>query len=111
MISIFSKPFYYGRYDVKCSSIEYLKKGENFTILEFNGTGAEPNHIYDCGMSYTNALGEIRKHWKDIYNIGKINKNAGYPYWGLLNGYLYLRKARKFFKKMRQCDINMNVEN
>ncbi|MEJ0032595.1 MAG: hypothetical protein WDO15_20550 [Bacteroidota bacterium] len=30
--------FYYGRYDIKCSSIEALKQKKNFSILEFNGS-------------------------------------------------------------------------
>ena len=109
-ISIFTKSFYYGRYDVKCASIEELKKGKYFSILEFNGTGAEPNHIYDCGMSYSNALGEIIKHWKDMYLIGRINKKEGHHYWGFFKGFIFLRNAKKFFSRMREYDINIDVE-
>ena len=50
-MSLRTRHFYYGRYDIKCGSIEDLKKGKNFYILEFNGCGAEPNHIYDCNMT------------------------------------------------------------
>ena len=109
-ISLYAGKFYYGRYDVKCASIEELKHGKNFSILEFNGTGAEPNHIYDCGMSYKQALDEIQKHWADMYRIGKINLQAGHPYWGFWKGYKYLANAKKFFKLMREYDINMDVE-
>jgi hypothetical protein len=42
--------FYYGRYDIKCRSIEDLKQKKNFTILEFNGSGAEPNHPKRCAL-------------------------------------------------------------
>ena len=38
-ISHQSKHFYYGRYDIKCASIEKLKKGIDFSILEYNGAG------------------------------------------------------------------------
>jgi hypothetical protein len=66
--------FYYGRYDIKCTSIEDLKAGKNIAILEFNGTGAEPNHIYDCGMNYFEALKELR----DIGEIyTKLVKSTG----------------------------------
>ena len=61
--------FYYGRYDLKCTSVADLKAGKNIQILEFNGTGAEPNHIYDCGMHYTKALKIIASHWRDMYLI------------------------------------------
>ncbi|HOZ87200.1 MAG TPA: hypothetical protein PL029_05545, partial [Bacteroidia bacterium] len=44
-----------GRYDIRCTSIEDLKKGNNFSILELNGSGAEPAHIYDPNFSYLKA--------------------------------------------------------
>ncbi len=103
-ISNEAKEFYYGRYDVKCTSLEDLKAGKNFLILEFNGTGAEPNHIYDCGKSYTQALKEIAGHWKDLYEIGKINRKRGIPYWSFMKGYRYLKNAAKFFHTLRQHD-------
>ena len=97
--------FYYGRYDLKCTSIEDLKAGKNFSILEFNGAGAEPNHIYDCSMSYQRALKEIVSHWKDLYEIGKINSKQGMRYWSFMQGYCYLRNAAKFFNNLRKYDI------
>ncbi len=96
--------FYFGRYDIKCTSIEDLKEGKNISILEFNGTGAEPNHIYDCGMSYTEALQEIARHWKYLYEIGKINEKRGIAYWGFMKGYRYLMKAEKHMAELRKYD-------
>jgi hypothetical protein len=72
-ISHFTDKFYYGRYDIKTTSIEDLKKGKNFQILEFNGCGAEPNHIYDCNMSLRKAYGVILHHWKVLYKISRYN--------------------------------------
>ena len=107
-ISNKAKTFHFGRYDLKRTSIEDLKAGKNFSILEFNGAGAEPNHIYDCGMSYRDALKVVASHWNDLYKIGMINKKAGIPYWSFIKGYRYLMNAKKFFKKLRQYDININ---
>ena len=81
-----------------------MKAGKNFSILEFNGAGAEPNHIYDCGMSYTNAVKEIARHWKDLYEIGKINKKRGIPYWSFMKGYRHMKNAAKFFNNLRKYD-------
>lgn len=103
-ISNEAKAFYYGRYDLKCTSIDDLKAGRNFSILEFNGAGAEPNHIYDCGMSYIAALKEIARHWKDMYQIGKINKKRGIPYWSFIRGYRHMKKAARFFNDLRRYD-------
>lgn len=98
-------PFYFGRYDLKCTSMEDLKAGKSISILEFNGAGAEPNHIYDCGMSYVEALKEIVRHWRDLYQIGQINEKNGIPYWNFKKGYRYLRKASRFFDTLRQYDL------
>lgn len=103
-ISLQAKAFYFGRYDLKCISIEDVKQGKNFSILEFNGAGAEPNHIYDCGMRYSDALKEIARHWKDWYEIGSINKQKGISQWSFIKGYRYLRNAGRFFKKLREYD-------
>lgn len=99
--------FYFGRYDLKCTSVEDLKRGKNFAILEYNGAGAEPNHIYDCGMRYMQALRIIAEHWDHLYKISSINYRKGVPYWTFTEGYRYLRKAKTFFKKMRQADLDL----
>ena len=109
-ISLEAGNFFYGRYDVKCSSVEDLKAEKNIVILEFNGVGAEPNHIYDCGMSYRAALKEIVMHWDHMYRIGRINhKEYGVPYWGFWKGYRYLRNAKRFFRSMHQADLDCKL--
>ncbi|MFL5811717.1 MAG: hypothetical protein ACJ749_19490, partial [Flavisolibacter sp.] len=67
--------FYYGRYDIKCESVEELKRGQNFTILEFNGSGAEPNHVYNSGFSLFAAYRVFLHHWKVLYKISSYNKD------------------------------------
>ncbi|HZH35855.1 MAG TPA: hypothetical protein VEX65_01185, partial [Flavisolibacter sp.] len=39
--------FYYGRLDVRFRSREELRLGTAFFIIELNGAGSEPTHIYD----------------------------------------------------------------
>lgn len=101
--------FYFGRYDLKCSSIEDLKAGKNISILEFNGAGAEPNHIYDCGMKYGAALKVIIQHWEDMYKISRINYKNGVDYWNFMKGYKYLRKAKRYFKQLYHDDLQANL--
>lgn len=101
--------FHYGRYDLKCTSLQDLKKGKNIQILEFNGTGAEPNHIYDCGMSYQNALRTIRQHWKDMYQIGRINLKAGIPYWRFEEGREHMKKTNRWYRILRKKDMQFHV--
>ena len=103
-LSHYTDKFYYGRYDIKTTSIEDLKQGKNFQILEFNGCGAEPNHIYDCGMSLWRAYGVILHHWKVLYQISRYNHRNGTPYWSFKRGKKYLMDARKHFKMLEKYD-------
>jgi hypothetical protein len=103
-ISHYTNKFYYGRYDIKCTSLEDLKQGKNFSILEFNGSGAEPNHIYDAGMNIWQAYREILKHWKVLYKISKYNHENGTPYWSFAKGRRYLHQAKKHFRMLAKYD-------
>lgn len=103
-LSHFSKHFYYGRYDIKTTSIADLKAGKNFMILEYNGCGAEPNHIYDCNMTLLNAYREILKHWKALFEISRYNHKNGFLYWNFLQGYQFIKQSHKHFKLLQKFD-------
>jgi hypothetical protein len=96
--------FYYGRYDIKCLSIEDLRKGKDFLILEFNGSGAEPNHVYNCGYSLRRAQKEFLKHWEVLYKISRYNHKNGISYWPFMKGYKFLRGAKKHLKLLEYYD-------
>lgn len=103
-LSHYTDKFYYGRYDIKTTSIEDLKKGKNFLVLEFNGCGAEPNHIYDCSMSIWQAYAVVLQHWKALYKISRYNHKNGTPYWSFKKGWKYLRNARRHFAMLERFD-------
>ncbi len=103
-LSHYSKHFYYGRYDIKTTSIADLKAGKNFMILEYNGCGAEPNHIYDCNMKLFDAYREILRHWKALYEISEWNNRQGFTYWSFRKGYDFLRQSNRHFKLLKQYD-------
>ena len=68
----------YGRFDIKCHSLEDLRQGAGFRIIELNGIGSEPTHIYDPQeITYWGALGVILQHWRLICRIGTMNRRAG----------------------------------
>ena len=73
--------FYFGRLDIRYNDWEELKQGKNFSIIELNGSGSEPTHIYDPKHSVFWAWKEIAKHWKILYLVSKLNhqlQNAPY---------------------------------
>lgn len=103
-ISVGINDFFYGRYDIMCQSLEDLKQGKNYFILEFNGCGAEPNHFYDNHFTIVQAWNEILKHWKILFKISRYNYSQGIDYWPFWKGFHFLRKAKKDFKRLKQVD-------
>lgn len=99
--------FYYGRYDIKCRSVEDLKRGEHFHILEFNGAGAEPNHVYHAGLTLVQAQKEILKHWKALYQISRYNHQHGYHYWPFFKGWHFLRQASKHAGRLQELETRI----
>jgi hypothetical protein len=98
--------FYFGRYDIKCQSIESLKKGNNFSILEFNGSGAEPHHVYGNGNSLLDAIKILLDHWKILYRISVENHNNGIPYWSIAKGMKHMRQVRKHITLLKKLEFS-----
>lgn len=89
--------FYYGRFDFKCNSLEELKKGK-LSILELNGSGAEPAHIYQPGYSFFKAQRVLARHYKMMYAAAKANHQTGTPYMDL-RSYKEIKAAEKLYKQ------------
>lgn len=83
--------FYYGRLDIRYTSLEELSAGKKFSIIEINGAGSEPTHIYDPEHSIFFAWREIYKHWKILYEISVINKKKGHSYLSYKEGTAMLK--------------------
>lgn len=66
--------FYFGRLDIKFDNWTDLFNGKNFSIIEVNGAGSEPAHIYDPSHSIWFGWAEIIKHLNILYRISSINK-------------------------------------
>jgi hypothetical protein len=93
--------FYYGRYDLRCNSIEDLKAGKNFSILEVNGARAEPAHIYEPGFSFFKAQLTIAKHFRMMYNAARENNKNGVAYMSYKNFKDTLRLRKEYRSKVR----------
>jgi len=72
--------FYFGRFDIMYNTFEELERGENFAIVELNGSGSEPTHIYDPKHSIFFAWKELAKHITYMYKIGQYNNNRGFKF-------------------------------
>lgn len=92
------KGFYFGRFDLRCTSIEDLKQGKNISILELNGAGAEPAHIYDPGFSFFKAQLVLAKHYKMMFRAASENKKRGVEFMT----YQLYRATKKMEKAYKQ---------
>jgi hypothetical protein len=90
--------FYFGRYDIKCTSIEDLKKGKNISILELNGSGAEPAHIYDPSFSFLKAQKVLTNYFKNMYTASIENHKTGTRYM-TYNEFKLTRNLEKAYKQ------------
>lgn len=86
--------FYFGRYDLRCASLQDLENG-NVKIMELNGCGAEPAHVYHPGSSLTKAIGVLITHWRNLYRVSKENHERGVAY-------LSLQEGKKIYKRVKK---------
>ncbi|CAG4990695.1 hypothetical protein DYBT9275_00593 [Dyadobacter sp. CECT 9275] len=93
-ISLSVQGFYFGRYDLRCTGLEDLYQGKNIKIMELNGAGAEPAHIYQSGFSILEAWKVLLRHWHILYKISRFNNEKGTPY-------LTFKEARVIWKRTK----------
>ena len=91
--------FYFGRLDIMYNSFEDLENGIHFSIVELNGAGSEPTHIYDPKHSLFFAWKELARHITYMYEISIQNHKNGFPYLTRKNGMnqyrLHLEQSKK----------------
>ena len=86
--------FYFGRFDLRCASVEDLYAG-NIKILELNGCGAEPAHIYQPGFPLFKGVKVLLNHWHNIFLIARGNAQRGFAY-------TTLSEAQQHYKKFKE---------
>lgn len=89
--------FYFGRMDLMYNTWEELEKGENFSIVELNGSASEPTHIYDPKHSLLFAWKELARHITYMYQIGQQNHAKGIPYLNYKKGMEEYRQHQEHF--------------
>lgn len=92
--------FYYGRLDVMYNDWDALRNGTAFHIIELNGAGADPTHMYDPKHSIFFAWKEIIKHWLLLFRISRINHKKGVPYMNLKEGAAMFKANNELVKKL-----------
>ena len=92
--------FYFGRLDIRYRDWESFKQGQHFAIIEVNGAGSEPTHIYDPSHSLFFAWKEIIRHWAILYKVSRKNHGRGHPYLTFKEGVTMFRESNETDKKL-----------
>jgi pimeloyl-ACP methyl ester carboxylesterase/membrane protein DedA with SNARE-associated domain len=66
--------FYFGRYDIRTSSVEDFQQGCCFKVVELNGVTSEATHIYDPKNSLLVAYQVLFAQWRIAFEIGAQNR-------------------------------------
>ncbi|MFG0257022.1 MAG: alpha/beta fold hydrolase [Phycisphaerales bacterium JB043] len=67
----------FGRFDIRYQDEDALRRGEDFAIIELNGTMSESTHMYDPSRSTRWMYRQMRSHWTTLYSIGAIRRRQG----------------------------------
>jgi hypothetical protein len=69
--------FYFGRFDIRFESVERLRDGEAFAIIEINGAGSEPIQAWDPDHSIREAYGELFRFQSLMFDVAARNRSRG----------------------------------
>ncbi len=70
--------FYFGRFDVRYDSLEDLRAGRNFWLIEVNGAGSESTHIWDRTTRLRDAYSFLFFQQRTLFEIGAANRARGF---------------------------------
>lgn len=68
---------YFSRIDLRYGSLDALREGRDFKIIEFNGSGSEATHIWDPEMTLARAYKDQFFHYGESFRIGAQIRKTG----------------------------------
>jgi hypothetical protein len=93
--------FYFGRLDIRYDNLDDLRKGEKMSIIELNGSGSEPTHMYDPAHSIWFAWKEIIRHWNLMQKISAANRKTGTTYLSFFDGIKMFKEGRAYNRLLK----------
>ena len=70
--------FHIGRFDVRYSSVERFRAGEDLAVVELNGVTSESTNIYDPAFTFFEACHVLCRQWTLVFEIGSANRARGH---------------------------------
>lgn len=72
------REFHFGRLDVRFETIEQLRQGTGFKVVEINGAGAEAVHIWDPDYPVLQGYRTLFRQQELMFAIGAANRARGF---------------------------------
>ncbi|MBX3317870.1 MAG: alpha/beta fold hydrolase [Phycisphaeraceae bacterium] len=69
--------FDFGRFDIRYTSDDALRRAEEFGIVELNGITSEATNLYDPSRGPLWAYGVLFGQWRELYRIGEERRRSG----------------------------------
>ena len=88
---------YVFRLDIKTPSVSDLQNGQNVKILEINGVGSDPAHIFDPQTPFFEIWAAYFRLWKTIYDVSTAQHRLGVPY-------MSVKEYKTFVKKQKEVE-------
>jgi membrane protein DedA with SNARE-associated domain len=70
--------FHFGRFDIRFRTLDALQRGEDFSVIEINGAGAEAVHIWDPDCSVLEGYRVLFEQQRLMFTIGAANRDRGF---------------------------------
>jgi len=95
--------FCFGRIDVRFRSLQGLREGRDFSIIEINGVGSEATHIWDPATPLREVFAAQFAHYREAFEIGRENRRRGAKTSGVM---MMLRDWLNQRRLMRSYPLN-----
>ncbi|WP_367897681.1 carboxylate--amine ligase [Leptospira sp. WS58.C1] len=69
--------FYFGRYDIRFSSLKDFLEGKDLKVVELNGVTSESTNLYDPRFSIKERYSILISQWKILFEISRQSKAKG----------------------------------
>ncbi|MCX8472982.1 MAG: hypothetical protein ORN85_04970 [Sediminibacterium sp.] len=101
-----SPGIYFGRFDIKTKNFESLVQGKHFKIIEFNGAGAIPTHIFEPNFPFFAGQKQLIKHIHIMFKIAnKLHKSHGVKYISWNEYKKYFKLSNQYAQKVKKTCI------
>ncbi len=87
--------FHIGRFDVRFASLDDLRAGRGFMIMEVNGAGSEAIQAWDPDLGLYRAFKIIFRKQRLLFAIGAVNRRLGHRPLGI-------RRLLEFHRRQRR---------